>query len=323
MKKILIICSCYFLLTSLTNKSEPFSKKSNLLFNSPVYDSTYDFNQIGYLKINPKELIGQEIEFAARNVTNFKEPDSYPNLREIKDTFFSCFSTSETIPLNSFLSNTTEPQLYDIVDGSRPPKHYKDFKDITQNATTSAYKPTIIITSHPKYALHSDKAIIVGTGYEKLAGKIFKILDASCIYDYYDSRVAYIYRLSDGEKEINFFYSYNPFLESMIHIRGFIKKEGSRYLKKQMILNEIPEWYGYQGGTLTSDINLNEIYTLNNDSICLTNFKIEKRGIPKFIDLKYFDIPNSFSQVLCYVLETSQKRKMIVPSYRLIEFISH
>ena len=131
------------------------------------------------------------------------------------------------------------------------------------------------------------------------------------------------YRLFDGEKEINFYFSYSPFLTSMIHIRGFISKEKSRHLKTQMILNEIPEWYGYQGGTLTADINLPEIYTLNNDTICLTNFKIEKKKIPKFIDLKYFDIPNSYSQVLCYELETVEKRKMIVPSDRIIEFITH
>lgn len=291
--------------------------------NLPTYDSSYDFNQINLLNINPKELIGQEIEFAYENVTNFKEPDSYPNLREIKDTFFLCFSTSATIPLNKIISKSTETELYDVVDGSRPPKHYKDFNDIINNGSTSTYKPSLVITSYPTYALHSKKAIVIGTGYSSLAGKIFKILDASCIYDYYDSRVAYIYRLSDGQNEINFFHFYDNNLNMMIHLRGFIKKERNRHFQNSIILNEIPEWYGYQGGSIKSDINLPDIYTITRDTIFSTSLKIARKKMPKFIDLKYFNLPNCYYQILCYELETYEKKKVLIPVPRLIEFVSN
>jgi hypothetical protein len=285
-----------------TNDSKSFSNR---------YDSSYDFSEISRQNRNPKELIGQELEFAppsSNHVVGSKASLFY----QLRDSLFICFSWSKTKKLSEltdvFPENSTG---FGLVDCTRYPFNYS-YQFLKDSATTNAYKPEIVLTDAYPFYLRMDKkdtkkAIVVGTPYSSLAGKTFKIKDASCYFEYYDSRVSYFFNLIDPEdNEVTLYFAFNQPLEQMIHIKGYRKKVEESFSKKsfsfvssfKVKIESEPVLMGYQ---MSPDYFKTKINLYNKNWIA---------G-----EYKYVSTPERYFQMLYLELKNDQGEKIYIWLY--------
>lgn len=222
-------------LSFVQRNTSTHSNERNSFFNQ--YDSSYDFSEIRTLNRNPKDLIGQELEFAPPS-TNHVIGSKASLFYRLRDSLFICFSSPVTKKLSELTNVFPEKSTgFDLVDCTRHPSDYS-YQFLKDSATTNTYKPKVVLTDAYPFALRKDekgikKAMLVGTPYSSLAGKTFKIKDASCYFDYYDSQVSYFFNLVDLENnEVTLYFDFNQPLEQMIHIKGYIKKVEESYFKK-------------------------------------------------------------------------------------------
>lgn len=224
---VLLAVSSIATLSFAQNNTSTHTNGRNLFSNQ--YDSSYDFSEIRTRNRNPKDLIGQELEFAppSKNHVIGSKASLFYRLR---DSLFICFSSPVTKKLSELTNSFPEKSTgFDLVDCTRHPFDYS-YQFLKDSATTNTYKPKVVLTDAYPFALRKDekgikKAMVVGTPYSSLAGKTFKIKDASCYFDYYDSQVSYFFILIDDHNiEVTLYLDYDQALEQMIHIKGYKKK---------------------------------------------------------------------------------------------------
>lgn len=309
MEKYKFLLSCIFTLSFYHIAFSQFSKKYG-------YDSTYDFNTIWNNNHNPKDLIGQELEFAPRN-KNYRLGSPVSKFNNLRDSFFICFSTSKTIKVSTIINKFPENFFgFDLVDGSRHPKNYsRSF--LADTATTNTYKPALIVTQAYPFKLNGDsskKAVVIGTNYSELENKIFKIKDATCFFDYYDSQIWYFFKLSDSEgNEVNFFSYCCESLEAIIHIKGFIEKE-KKTIPKTVFRFRKYDRVNIGIDTLPYMFEISYADTSTNKSIDLYNSHWTG------ISFKYISKTDGFFQVLYAELKNEKNQKIYINLMRPPEY---
>lgn len=223
----LLAVSIIATLSFVQNNTNTLSKERSFFLNQ--YDSSYDFSEIRTRNRNPKDLIGQELEFAPPS-TNHVIGSEASLFYRLRDSLFICFSSPVTKKLSELTNIFPEKSTgFDLVDCTRYPKDYS-YQFLKDSATTNTYEPKLVVTDAYPFALRKDengikKAMVVGTPYSRVAGRSFKIKDASCYFDYYDSQVSYFFILIDDQNdEVTLYLDFHQALEQMIHIKGYKKK---------------------------------------------------------------------------------------------------
>jgi hypothetical protein len=151
--------------------------------------------------------------------------------------------------------------------------------------------------------------MVIGTPYASLEGKTFRIKDASCYFEYYDSRVSYFFTLTDPENnEVVLYFTYNQPLEQMIHIKGYIKKfEEANYNQSFSIVD------GFQIKRGTEPVKLS--YQLSPDNL--------EKQIPLYNrkwtagKYKYVSTPERYIQMLYLELISDNNEVIYVDVYEV------
>lgn len=303
------------LCTSFTATKNKAVIHENLL--TSRYDSSYDFNEIDKCCENPKDLIGQELIFAPRSISH-KIGTEVSRLNRLSDSIFIGFSTKNKIPLSGIIKNTSnDTAAFVIVDGSRFPKHYKTQSEIKQNLTTNTYKPTALLTDNYPFGSGTEKAILVGTAYSKLAGRSFKIKDVTCIYDYYNSRTAYFYQLIDDENnEVSFFYFYDNALSSIVHIKGYLDNIKLNHVNKTLTLKK------YQERNNDSTIFLGQVFVNGQkEELIPSAINFTQNTAVKCIGFQFISLDTYYFQLPAYEILDNRGNKIIVECGLIKPFI--
>jgi hypothetical protein len=219
------------------------------------YDSTIDYDLL-YLLPNPKNLIGQRLEFSPIN-----KEYNHDTLRKIQDRLsrrlyyanqfgpfqnggdnerlYLGFTTNEEQYVQSLyekqFTSTRKIDNVIVIDHSRilDQDIRRPIAEALLNITTNTYKPSLFYDGH----------LFVATPYAQLAGKSFLIKDVNLISQQWNTDYGYTYYvfnlIDEDQKEVTYVdQHFTSPLKQAIHIQGFLKKAINENVRKHFSIDK-------------------------------------------------------------------------------------